>query len=254
MSAHPVSQSAFTAALLSPDLPVPEGLRNPGGDPASKRFDVYRNNVVVSLTDALKTAFPVILKLLGDKFFAAMAGVYVRQHPPRSPLMMFYGADMPGFLEKFEPARKLGYLPDMARLELALREAYHAADAAPLDPATLQALGPDQLVASRPRLAPAVRVIRSRWPIHALWRYNTQEGAPKPQMAAEDVLISRAEFDPEITLLPPGAAVFFECLADDASLGDAVDAATAEAADFDLTTTLGIALSSGALTELRAPR
>ncbi|MBT8408635.1 MAG: DNA-binding domain-containing protein [Alphaproteobacteria bacterium] len=253
MSGHPVSQGAFTAALLSPDLPVPEGLSNPDGGPATKRFDVYRNNVIVSLTDALKTGFPVTLKLLGETFFTAMAGVYVRQHPPQSPLMMFYGAEMPGFLEGFEPVGKLGYLPDIARLELALREAYHAADAAPLDPAALQALDPEQLVASRPRLAPAVRVLRSRWPIHALWRFNMAEGAPKPQMASEDVLISRAEFDPEITRLAPGAAAFFESLAQDASLGDAVDAATAEATDFDLTTTLGIALSSGALTELRAP-
>ena len=96
---HP--QDAFVSALFAPDAPVPEGLSDPEGRPAGKRFDVYRNNVAVSLTEALLTAFPVVAKLLGDANFRSVAGVYLRQHPPQSPLLMFYGEEMPGFLEAF---------------------------------------------------------------------------------------------------------------------------------------------------------
>jgi len=55
-----VSQEAFTKGLLDAQLPAPDGVINPGGEPATKRYDVYRNNVAVSLSDALETAFPVI--------------------------------------------------------------------------------------------------------------------------------------------------------------------------------------------------
>jgi hypothetical protein len=243
-------QSAFTRAILSPEHPSPPGLSDPKGRPAGKRFDVYRNNVAVSLTDALETAFPVVRKLLGAENFRSIAGVHLRAHPPRTPLMMFYGADMPGFLESFSPVQKWGYLPDVARLELALRHAYHAADTEPLDPERLQTLPPERLMAARVRIAPAASVIRSRWPVHAIWRFNMIEDAPKPEMRAEDVLVHRAELDPDVTLLAPGAAAFILALQAGRRFGEAVDAGIADAAEFDLTTALGTLLASGAMTDL----
>jgi hypothetical protein len=101
------------------------------GRPAGRRFNVYRNNVAASLTDALATGFPVIAKLLGEEFFRAMAGVFLRAHPPGDPRLQLWGGKFPGFLARFEPVAHLPYLPDMARLELGLRQSYHAADAAP---------------------------------------------------------------------------------------------------------------------------
>ena len=92
-----VSQTDFTAALLNADLATPAGMVDYQGRPAGKRFDVYRNNVVVSLIDAMETAFPAIHKLVGDEFFKAMAGIYVRAHPPTTPMMMFYGEAFPEF-------------------------------------------------------------------------------------------------------------------------------------------------------------
>ena len=141
-----VGQGAFAQAILDAARPAPAGLTNPDGAPASKRFDVYRNNVAVSLTEALQTAFPAIAKLIGEENFKATAGVYLRQNPPGSPLMMFYGDQMPAFLGGFEHVQHLPYLPDVARLELALRQSYHAADAEPLAPETFQTLPPDRLI------------------------------------------------------------------------------------------------------------
>ena len=79
-------------------------------------------------------------KLVGDEFFAAMAGVFLRAHPPRSRMLMLYGDGLPAFLAEFPPVAQLGYLPDVARLEQAMRESYHAADSAPLPEAEFQRL------------------------------------------------------------------------------------------------------------------
>lgn len=242
-----VDQALFTQAVLDPELAVPEGLTDPQGRTDAKRFAVYRNNVAVSLTEALETAFPVIRKLVGDEFFKAMAGVFLRQHPPSSALMMFYGAEMPAFLAGFEPARHLGYLADVARLELALRRAYHAADAAPIDPAALQSLAPERLMQARLHLAPAVQLIRSPWPIHAIWLANTTDDAPKPQMLAQDVLVTRPEFDPQPNALPTGGGAFVAALMDGARFSEALAAA---GAGFDLTEMLGILLTGAAITKI----
>lgn len=242
-----VGQTNFTQAIFDPDMDVPAGLIDPQGRAAGKRFSVYRNNVAVSLSEALETAFPVIRKLVGDDFFKAMAGVYLRQHPPSTPLMMFYGAEMPVFLQGFEPAADLGYLPDMARLELAMRQSYHGADAPAINPDLLQSMPPDRLMAARMTLAPATQLVQSPWPIHAIWLANMQDDAPKPQMQPQDVLITRPEFDPIPVALPSGGAAFVHAIAQGQTFADSIGAA---GEGFDLTAMLGILLSGSAITHI----
>ena len=82
-----VTQSAFRAALMDAEKPTPDGLTDGQGRPAGKRFAIYRNNVAISLTEALTESFPVVQKLIGQENFRNIAGLYIRQNPPRSPMM-----------------------------------------------------------------------------------------------------------------------------------------------------------------------
>ena len=245
-----VGQAEFRAAVLDPARAVPEGLRDPAGRPAGKRFDVYRNNVVVGLSKALAEAFPVIRKLLGENNFNILAGHFVRQAPPVTPVIALYGEPMPAFLETFAPVRNLGYLPDVARLELAIRHSYHSADATALDPAALQSLTPERLAEARFTLASAVRWVTSDWPIAAIWHFNAS-GGPKPAMQAETALITRPEFDPEVRALPPAASALIGALAARKTLGEALDCACALDPDFDPADTLHALISGGAITSIQ---
>ncbi|SHE99553.1 Putative DNA-binding domain-containing protein [Ruegeria intermedia] len=249
-----VSQSEFRAALLDPAAPVPEGLLDDQARPAGRRFSVYRNNVAVSLTEAMHQAFPVITKLLGPQNMDGLAGIYLRQHPPTSPLMMFYGENFPEFLAGTEQLAHLGYLPDVARLELALRRAYHAADSHPIAPDALAAMPPEDLMQARLGFAPAMQLIRSDWPIHAIWRFNTDDGAPKPEPVAQDVLITRPEFDPSPHLLPPGGFDWITAMQAGQTIGRAFEATTARTPAFDLGATLALLLQGSAITSVTIER
>ncbi len=240
-------QAAFQAALLNPEAAIPAGLVDPFKRPAGRRFSVYRNNVTASLTRALEDGFPILQQIVGPEFFAAMALVFLRQHPPRSQVLMFYGADMPEFLQTFPPVAHLGYLPDVARLELALRNAYHAADAQPLTAGTLATLSPDAFIAARLRLAPAVQVITSRWPLYDIWRTNTDKATTPLVMAAQSVVILRPEFDPTPHLLPEGGARFLAALAAAKSVEQAVDDAGPA---HDLARTLALMINGGGFLDL----
>ncbi|SMP12861.1 DNA-binding domain-containing protein [Shimia sagamensis] len=244
-----VTQTTFRSAILDSQQDRPLGLSDAEGQPAGRRFDVYRNNVAVSLTDALATGFPTIAKLIGDENFNAIAGIFLRQSPPASPLMMHYGAGFPDFLRDFEPLAHLGYLGDVADLELALRQSYHAADTPPIEPDALAAIPPEQLGDVTFTFAPAVLAFQSPWPLHAIWAFNMQDG-PKPEAIAQDVIILRPEFDPEPHALPPGGYVCLTSLRAGDTLGVAATKATEAAATFDLGALLTLLMSGNALTSI----
>lgn len=249
-----IFQTHFRSAVLDPTAPAPPGLRDAQGNPAGKRFDVYRNNVTVALMDALRTAFPVLQKLIGDQNFDALAGLFVRAHPPSSPLMMHYGAAMPAFLEGFAPLSHIGYLADVARLELALRRSYHAADPPRFDPARLGALAPDMLMGATLTLAAPVELIPSRWPLVDIWRFNRVEGAEKPRDMAQAALITRPGFDPAPHALTAGEADWLTQILSGATLAGAQDAASATDPDFDLTPLLGLLIRDNAIADLITPK
>lgn len=235
---------SFAAALLDPALPAPAGLTDPQGRPAGRRFDVYRNNVAVGLRRALEEGFPVTRAIVGEDFFAAMAQLFLRAHRPGSPRLWEYGAELPGFLADFPPAACLPYLPDVARLELAIRHSYHAADATPV-PAAALAIPPERLLAARLRLAPALRLVRSDWPLWSIWHFH--HGGPRPEPGPQDVAVVRPGFDPRPVLLPKGAAAFLLALMQGGTVAEAIDAA---GPDHPLSETLTLLFAQGAVTEL----
>lgn len=241
-----IRQSTFRDAILNADLPVPDDLQDAQGAPAGARFSVYRNNVVVSLSEALATGFPLVQKLLGEENFSRLAGLYVRAHPPASPLMMHFGQEFPAFLEEFQPLAHIGYLADCARLDLALRQSYHAADSTPLDPARLQG-DPESVMALKPGLAHATVVVSSKWPLFDIWRFNMVPDAPKPRAVAQDVLITRPEYDPAPHELPEGGAAWLDALKRGQTLAEASETAAAVNAGFDLARCLTLALETSAL-------
>jgi hypothetical protein len=206
-------QHGFAAALLDPALPVPDGLVGPDGEPGVKRFAVYRNNVVVGLTETLKDAFPAVHRIVGSDFFRVMARAYVMVEPPRSPILLDYGAGFPDFIRQFEPAAVLPYLADVARIERAWTEAYHAAEASPIDPSAFRAIAPDRFPAMHLALHPSLRVVRSQFPALTIWQMNVADGVPAPVDLAsgnEDVLIVRPQADVEVRSIPKGSPEFIQ--------------------------------------------
>lgn len=235
----------WPTALLTAD-DVPDGLSGPHRSPVGNRFDVYRNNVMSSLVQAMRDGFPVIRRLVGEAFFAPLAGAYVRAHPPTSPVLFTYGADFPTFLETFPPAASLPYLADTARLELALRRAYHAGDARAVD---AQALSQPGIERAHITLAPAVAVLSSPYPIHAIWRANMDPTAPKPTSGAQSVLVTRADWDPLPEPIPAPEARFIGALAT-TSLGAAAEAAPG----LDLANALSRLIARKAIVNLEVPQ
>ncbi|MHB0954426.1 MAG: HvfC/BufC N-terminal domain-containing protein [Allorhizobium sp.] len=251
----PAFQQYFTAALADLSKPVPQGLTTWTGDRPQRRFGVYRNNVRAGLAAALASRFPATERIVGADFFTAMAQDYVAAHPPRSPLLLAYGDDFADFVEAFEPAAGLAYLPDVIRLESARGHAYHSADAEPLDAGRLAAVPPEQLADLRFMPHPSLSVLRSAHPMVTIWAMNAGEAelAPIAEWKGEDALVVRPKMTVEVHRLPPGAATFFSALAGGQTLAGAAERAVDEEPAFDLAANLAGLITTGAFTDLVFP-
>ena len=242
-------QRQFAAALLDTTLATPPGLIGPDGELSSKRFAVYRNNVVLGLIEALRANFPATCRIVGDEFFRAMARAYAVSEPPTSPMLFDYGAGFADFVAVFDPAVSLSYLPDVIRIERAWVEAYHARDAVALEPVALAAIPNDRVAELRFSLHPSLRVVRSLFPAVTIWRMNITDGVPRSvdvDSDGEDALVVRPGAEVEVRLIPPGGAEFITALASGLSLTEATRRAMTEFALFDLSTNLPMLVQAGA--------
>ena len=135
-----------------------------------ERLDIYRNTYASVLTTALRLSYPAIQRLVGEEFFVGAARIFISERPPKSANLNDYGAEYPGFLEAFEPARSLAYLPDVARLEWEVNCALHASDANPLDAKQLEALGDSDRAQATFVPHPSIGVLRTEFPVDVIWR------------------------------------------------------------------------------------
>jgi hypothetical protein len=141
----------------------------------------------------------------------------------------------------------------VARVERLWLDAYHAADAQPLDPAALAQVPAEDLAGIRFRPHPAMRVARLRYAGGTIARRDragiSLEGVDP--MAPEGVLITRPDCDVAVELLPSGGATFFEALIAGLTLGEAFAVAAGDE-DPDIAALLGLffALSSGAFSAI----
>lgn len=243
-------QSEFATALLDPAHAVPDNVTSHTTPQPGKRFAVYRNNVVVSLINALRTKFPATERIVGAEFFAAMAHAFVIAHPPRSKILYTYGDDFGDFIAAFEPAAELTYLADIAHLEAARTRAYHAADAEPLTAIAFQDIDPEHVGSMRVTLHPSLQIVCSCHPVVTIWSMNTGglPLGPIDDSQTEDALVIRPDLDVVVRTLPPGGAAFLHALARGWRLDEAAMHAAYDDERFDHTVNIAGLISSGAVT------
>ena len=238
----------FSSALLRPERETPSLIAGPKGKGVVKRYNVYRNNVTVSLIGALAAIFPAVRRITGEEFFRAMARFHIRETPPTSVLLFEYGRDFPAFIAAYEYAQDMPWLADVARIERAWLDAYHAADAKPLSPSALTAVPAERLGDLIFMPHPAARIVRSLFAAVTIFAAN-RVSDPFDTIDAgepEDALITRPECEVAVRRLAPGQAEFLSVLIFGRPLGEAAAAALEVCSDFDIAMGLATLIDSGA--------
>jgi hypothetical protein len=243
----------FAEALTNSALDKPSTIIGPNGKAADKRFNVYRNNVAYSLVEALGKNYPAVKAQCGSARFSDAALLYLSEHPPRTKLMFELGQNFADWLGSFAPAKaQMPWLADLAKAERCWLDAYHAADANPLDPALLSTIPPETLGEIRFVKHPAASIVQSQFSILTMLSEGRNGMAVETPLDPQDILITRPQFDVEVRLLPVGVGKFLNQLFDGVTLAGAAEAATGTEINFDLSSALGVLLQSGATSALES--
>ena len=208
-----MSRFCRNAAARSPapcsiaDAAVPAPVSRKAGRRAVARFGVYRNNVYASLIDVLAGRFPVVARLVGEEFFRAMARAYVEQEPPRSAVLLRYGAGFAAFVAAHFRRRLRRLSRRHGRARIGLHAAYHAADAAPRrSPNSPRAA--DHAAHAVLKLHPSLGVVRSPTRSCRSSSCNVDErrgAATARRRKARRCAVARPQLEVEIRRLAAGA-------------------------------------------------
>ena len=222
-------QADFAGAVFGGEEQAISDLIHAGNLDAHRRLRIYRNNVFRSLSQALADVYPVIKRLVGDDFFDHLAQQYICAHPSRSGNLHDFGQALPRFLRDFEPTQALVYLPDVARLEWAYHQAFHAADAGGINIEALASIAVTHAETLRFDFNPAAQLIASDYPILQIWQAN-QDGYDGDDIISLDdtgvrLLVNRIDYEIQFSRLSQGGYVLLEQLSENAAFACACEAA-----------------------------
>ncbi|MEJ7137033.1 putative DNA-binding domain-containing protein [Amphibiibacter pelophylacis] len=251
------SQTDWRLALLDPEQPAPQGLKTWNGSDPAHRFAVYRNNVIVTLMDAVADSFPVVHAWLGSDLFRDLARAFVRSHPPATPIMADYGSAFPDFVTSLAaqtdalPHDVAAAIADLARLELAVIQVINEVDAPPLPQQVLaQALqDADSLPLLRLALQPSLRVLSLNHDVLPVWASHQEgEAVTAPQPADTHALVWREGSAVRLLHLTPGDAQALRDLQGGSPLGELLERYSGDPS-FDLMRLLGLLIRESLLAD-----
>jgi hypothetical protein len=135
-----------------------------------ERVEVYANGYFYRILEVLKEDYPATLAVAGDDHFHNLATGYLIDYPPAQPSIHFAGLNFAAYLATHPLRARWPFVADLARLERATLESFHAAGAPTLEAHAMRALSPAEWPALTIRLHPATRLIDSEWRVDTVLR------------------------------------------------------------------------------------
>ncbi|HVA55876.1 MAG TPA: DNA-binding domain-containing protein [Gammaproteobacteria bacterium] len=248
----PELQRQFAAAMLGgAPMPLNAWVLGKGLTPEA-RLQIYRNIVFNNHAAALRTAYPVVLKLVGEDFFENAAARYLRGYPTRSGNLQDYGINFAEFLAQMPEVAGLVYLPDVARLEWARQESYLEADAEPIAITVLADVEEPEIL--RLQLHPSLRLLTSAYPVLDIWLFCQQSTTEHLDLSGKQkrVLVWRDGAQVSMQAVDAGTHALIAALLHGTPLAGAHADAMRAAKEFDLSACLHWLFTTGLVTSLTA--
>lgn len=234
-------QHRLLRAVVGGDPADAASLLSPAGAAALDRLAIYRNHFLESLIQTLAAAYPVTRALVGERYFGVLARRYILAEPPNDPRLHLYGGGLANATAESPECAALPYLPDVARLEWALREAAEARDEPALGVPevcrALAALGPHATLT----FSACLRLVQCAWPADLIWRAHENGELVGPREIEQEsrwLEVSRDSEGPYFIARERSEFVLRARLLSGDSIATACEAALADSPTFEVSRAL----------------
>ena len=214
-------QRQFQAYVLALEEEVAANVASTARADTSTRLAIYANAYRLRLIAALREDYPKLRKLLGAGSFDQLARTYVAHFPSQHPNIRWFGQQLPALLRAQPPYRDKPVLAEMAAFELALRNAFDAADAKVLPLDAVAAIPPQAWPTLRPTLHPSVQRLDLAWNAVAIWQALNRGQSPiAPQRMETPIpwVVWRKGLNPNFRSLDAGEARALDAIIDGADV------------------------------------
>jgi hypothetical protein len=137
---------------------------------ASERINIYANAYFYRLLECLREEFPATLAVIGSNDFADLTRDYLLWRPPTEPSLFYAGRYLAECLCHHSLAQRWPFIAELARLERATLETFHAPDAPTLTDDAMCGIPPEQWPTTELRAHPAVEILGGEWRVSEVLR------------------------------------------------------------------------------------
>jgi len=153
---------------------------------AEERVDIYANMYFYRILDVIKEDFPATLAILGDERFHNLVTGYLIEYPPAHFSISYAGDRLADFIRDHPPREEFPFLADLARLERALIDVFHAPDSVPLDAEQMRAISPEDWPALKLTAHPAHQILALEWNVAAILK-SVEQGEEPSYPVRDDI-------------------------------------------------------------------
>jgi len=229
MSALARLQRQFQQCLLKGAPHSPPGWISPAGRARpGVQLAVYAHAYRARLHETLESDFPALAAILGADGFAGLADRYIDAHPSGGYSLRSFGARLPDYLAAHPPGGPAGPLPELARFEWALAEAFDAADDPVATEQAVASLPPDDWPDLTLVFHASLHRLDFSWNVPALWKALTGDEPPSACREPQPVawLVWRQALITRFRSLAPEEALALDTARRGADFGELCEALT----------------------------
>jgi hypothetical protein len=208
---------------------------------SAQRVGIYHDMHLLRMDEALGSDYPALRHYLGGELFRGLVRDYVEAHPSRSYTLNRLGDRLPEFVAGWTGARAVPrprrarrgdegiFLAELARLELAITEAFDAEESPVLDAGAAARVPSAELPAARLVPVASLRLLATRFDLGPhLDAARQDEPAVRPARRRRFVAVFRRDFSVRRLALGSAEFALLAALAAAVPLGEAVERTAAQ--------------------------
>lgn len=217
---------------------------------------IYHNNIFATAKQALSVTFPTLLAQVGEDVMANIAQLLLETHPPYKGDWAEWGESLPNLIKTIEELKQYPFLPDVARVDLAVHQVERAKDEA-VDIDSFHLLAKVRLSNLVLQLNPSIQFFTCDYPIIEIQKVSEkQDSAIQDQLQKkiatgklkQHILVYRPNFKGMVRELDSIELKWLTLLAKGATVNDALDDVGME--DFDFSEWLAMAIQQKLITKI----